>query len=145
MNQRNGFTLLELMIVIAVLAVIASITLPSLLAARVNANESAALTEMRTIIHAQIAFHNDHMAYANFTNLASGGSRNVPYLDQEWSDPAERGGYTYTMTQFDANTWVCQAEPTAPGTTGLRYFRVDESGTVRFSFDGPPDPNSPAI
>jgi prepilin-type N-terminal cleavage/methylation domain-containing protein len=137
MKEKSGFTLLEMMIVVAIIAVIAAIAIPNLLRARLQTNESAAIENLRTISQAQVTMHADRETYGDFDALTS-PDNGPPFLDPAWEEGEQRAGYTYSIAAAAANTYTAFADPIDPGTSGRRYFRVDETGVIRFSNDGQP-------
>src|SRR5438093_13131768 len=90
-RNDSGFTLIELMIVIAIIAIIAAIAIPNLLAARLSTNETAAIATVRNVISAQAQFQQSARAdtdndgtgeYGGFVELAGGGAgRRAAVLD----------------------------------------------------------------
>src|SRR5881394_4107002 len=92
-NKRNnkGFSLLELLIVVAIILIIATIAIPSLLRSRQAANESAAVASVRTITTAQVTYLSSSGGrYGDLTNLQTAG-----LLDSSFPN---KGGYTYSIT-----------------------------------------------
>ena len=131
MKRNQGFTLIELMIVVAIIAIIAAIAIPSLLNARKSGNEASAISSLRTLSTVNEQYRTRFGDYSN--NL--GALQTEAYIDSVLG-AGSKAGYDFTYTG-GSDTWNCVAVPTPPvGTTGDRGFRVDESGVIRFSTDG---------
>ena len=145
-RQRCGFTLIELMIVVAIIAIIVSIALPNLLRSRMMANESAAIHDIRTIDSAQVSYNAAHLRYASFDELTSEAQGpGTAFLPGTWSEGCIREGYEFSMPDQTEHTFTVLASPETPGITGERYFRVDGSGVVRYSKEGTPEADAPEI
>jgi len=141
MNKKS-FTLVEIMVVVAVIALLAAITIPNLLRARLNANESATIKALKTIIAAATSYTgvNNGGYPPNFVTLSSAIP---PYLDMTFTDPATRNGYTITYVPglvIDAagnlDSIYVTAVPLLAGTTGSRVFYIDEAGVICFAPQG---------
>ena len=136
-KNRHGFTLVEIMIVVAIISLLAAIAIPNLLRARHNANEAAAITALRTISTCCESFRSVQTPLTYPANLAALSAAVPPYIDTSVSAATAAGtakqGYFYTYALVNANQYTCTATPAVAGTTGTRVFFVDESGVIRIT------------
>ena len=128
--NRRGFTLVEIMIVVAIIALLAAIAIPNLLRARLNANESAAIAALRTISTACESFRAANNTYP--ANLAALSGANPPYIDATLGAGSKQG-YNFTYVLVNSNQYTCTAAPVTANVTGSRTFFVDESGVLRLN------------
>jgi type IV pilus assembly protein PilA len=131
MSRKQGFTLIELMIVVAIIAIIAAIAIPSLLNARKAGNEASAISSLRTITTVDEQYRTRFGSYPDsLDRLFTQG-----YIDKVLGSK-QKSGYTFTFTSTDKNLWSCNADPTDAGKTGDRGFFADQSGVIRFELTG---------
>ena len=130
-SNGGGFTLLEIMIVVAIIALLAAIAIPNLLRARHNANETAAIAALRTVSTAEESFRaaQTPVTYGDFDALIDAVP---PYLNMTDTDADNitRQGYTMTLAGADTNSYCVASSPETSGTTGTRVFVVDSAGVV---------------
>ena len=165
MRKQRGFTLIELLIVVAIIAIIAAIAIPSLLRARVSANESATIGDVRAVLSAQAAYHgaNGGLYDGNLACLTapqgcipSYPSSAPTFLDSNMAALNPKSGYDRlfaggtppgtvapTVSPTSVGAYKYDARPTILGQTGIRAFAGDQSGRVCFTPDGTIVPAAP--
>jgi prepilin-type N-terminal cleavage/methylation domain-containing protein len=91
MNNSRGFSLVELLITVAILAIIAAIAIPNLITSKQAANETSAMKACRTLGSAEVAFMGSNsQQYTDITTLAAEN-----YVDSRFTNAAGFHGYTY--------------------------------------------------
>jgi len=129
-GSSSGFTLLEIMIVVALIAIVAAVAVPSLLRSKINANEAAAIADLRALVITEESFRSQG-GTESYTNLQTLGNATPPFIDSIMAS-GTRHGYTFEITP-NAHSWSCNADPIVVGQTGSRRFFVNESGVIRFN------------
>ena len=139
--NRKGFTLVEIMIVVAIIIILAAISIPSLLRMRLNANEAAAIASLRTLSTACESYRAAQTPPTYPADLDALADADPAYIDSVMAAAVDadnaKQGYYFTYTQDSANLYSCIATPADAGVTGKRYFYVDEAGVLYASDEEP--------
>jgi type IV pilus assembly protein PilA len=145
-SKQHGFSLIELLIVVAIILIIAAIAIPNFIKARETANEASAVGSIRALNTASVQYSSTYpnLGFPASINALGGAnpctasSASACLIDTVLAS-GTKSGYTFVWTsdgQTPSVGYTIAATPITVGSTGQRMFCSDGSGVIRFDPSG---------
>jgi type IV pilus assembly protein PilA len=153
--HKNGFSLIELLIVVAVILIIAAIAIPNLVRSKMAANEASAVGSLRTINTASVSYASTYdigypAALSDLSPSSLPTSTAADLIDEVLATGI-KSGYTFSYapgpagTGGEITTYSITANPVAPGSSGQRGFFTDQSLVIRANATGTASSTDPPL
>jgi type IV pilus assembly protein PilA len=151
MKKQKGFSLIELLIVVAIILIIAAIAIPNFLRSKMAGNEASAVSSLRTINTAEVAYFSTYPNQGYSANLASLGgvapcavatTAAACLVDNVLSAASVapgKTGYVFTYVAGGGalvTSYTVSGVPVTPGSSGQRGFYTDQTGVLRYAITG---------
>ncbi|MGH9684709.1 MAG: prepilin-type N-terminal cleavage/methylation domain-containing protein [Candidatus Acidiferrales bacterium] len=155
--KANGFSLIELLIVIAIILIIVAIAIPDLLRARIAANQADAVENCRTITSAQVIYYTMYgVGFAPTLGTLGGSPPSPPdssgaqLIDVVLATGA-KSGYVFTYAPLSPDPtgayqdYSLNADPSSPKITGINHYFTDEPSVIHYNPNAKAGVNDPPI
>lgn len=159
-NRQTGFSLIELLVVVAIIMIIVAIAIPSFIRAKISANESSAVSSIHSVDTSEIAYSSmfTDIGYSpSLADLGTGGGSEADcpgtstaacFIDPSLAS-GTKSGYLFTYVQNTTYTpsiqFTINADPQVMNITGQRGFFSDETNVIRYNSTGPATVASPEL
>ena len=136
---RRGFTLVEILVVVAIVLLLLMMTIPQILRAQITSNEAGAIGNLRTFFTSSLMYYNaNNKAYPADVSQLSG------YLNEGLVN-GSKSGYLYVYTYENSAQFHVHANPQRHRVTGEKYFYIDEGNRITFNLTQEADENDPVF
>jgi type IV pilus assembly protein PilA len=154
-NRERGFSLIELLIVVAIILIIGAIAIPNFIRAKISANEASAVTSIHAVNTSEIGYYSSYPDIgfsSSLSDLGYGAGGTCSQTAACFLDPAlasgQKSGYQFTYAGDGATPslgYTIIANPSSYGFSGQTSYYSDETNVIRYNATATAGPTDPSL